>query len=253
MDNEIGCVCNESESSASECEEDDKIFETNEMNNKNGCKREMVNNNKVNPVLEYIEPLSKDITAIQRYSNPEKVDAILGPMLDVKFNVKGNPLFVNSKVLSKISPYWKRCFEHCKDYNNNSYKEFDIDDFEYDSVLHLIQVAYTNDPTIGVQPEKKSDTWDRIILADKYQLRGFGTSGSKGLLNDLNIENSAELYFGFSWRLPSLKSKIESYTIDNFQKIIKTDAYINILKNHDKYPKFLDLYGEILPALLLKQ
>ncbi|CAG8435945.1 6901_t:CDS:2 [Diversispora eburnea] len=254
-----------------EYEENDEEYEMiykNEMNHKNemkyksemDCKSEidykieMNDKNEMKNILEYIEPLSKDITITQQLSNPERVDAILGPILDVKFNVKGHSLFVNSKVLSKISPYWKKCFDNQQSNKDserhyNCYEEYNIEDFEYNSVLHMIQVAYTNDSSIGVQPEKKSDTWDLIILADKYQIRGLRSLEPKGLLNDIDIENSAELYFGYSWRLPSLKNKLEKFIVANFQKIIKTEAYNNILKNHEKYPKFLDMYGEILVAL----
>ncbi|CAG8511808.1 12540_t:CDS:2, partial [Acaulospora colombiana] len=197
--------------------------------------------------FKYIEPLSKEYMITRK--SPERIDKILGPALNVKFNVQNHPLFANSKVLSMFSPYWKDRLNEQREDKKSSftgerehdakesfrhvYKEFDVEEHDYLIILHMIQVAYTGDITIG----KKRDAYrDLLILADRYRIPVLRIIG-------VNIENAAKLYFGYSC------SQLKGYIINNFDEIVKTKSYDEILKNHEKYPTFLDMYEDILVEL----
>ncbi|CAG8570852.1 8960_t:CDS:2 [Acaulospora morrowiae] len=208
-------------------------------------------------MMKYIEPLSKDYTITEELS--DQIDVVLGPALDVKFKVQNHPLFASSKILSKLSPYLIDSFEK-QDQGSRSgltdekgreskgpfrhiYQEIDIDErFSYNSILCMVQIAYTGNITTSVRPEHMEEI---LLLSNQFQIPALEAPLFR-MLDDVNIYNAAELYFGYSWMLPKMKNKLKRYIIGNFSQIIKTDAYNNLLKNHKRYPMFLEMYEEIL-------
>ncbi|CAG8481532.1 10657_t:CDS:2 [Acaulospora morrowiae] len=200
---------------------------------------------------------------------------------NVRFKVRDRYIYASSSILSKRSQYfqvmlegnWTECRYSRRNTSFNSTQslyssqsselssmddrelldldgtrkfeyEIEITDFAYTTVLQMLKFIYTGQLTIGCW----DNIWDIYSIADKYLITDLKDVIKRGILEEIKVENAAEILYGKAWRWPDLKESIMEYTIRNFPSIRKTEGYNRIVKNQSEYPMFLELNSDILLA-----
>ncbi|KAG9300392.1 hypothetical protein G9A89_010016 [Geosiphon pyriformis] len=194
---------------------------------------------------------------------------------DVKISVKEKSIFCNSYILRNRSDYFRAIFEgewaesnnvmidrHGTIENSSSRESsadsptdsqfkavIEIQDFDHDTVLAMLQFFYTDQIGFEVNKPQKSPI-ALFAIADKYLVKDLRQRAKAKLCKDLNINTAAEFLFREAWKWDDLKTHTMNYVQENFEDVRGTPGYENIMKNLAFYPQASELLAELLAKLV---
>ncbi|CAG8564291.1 14199_t:CDS:2 [Ambispora leptoticha] len=200
---------------------------------------------------------------VEQVDNPETSD--------IRFNLNGHFIYANSAILSKRSKYfaymlegeWSRQrptsrasirSEHSlRYYDQTSFSTsskfkymVDVMEFHHETFLEMLRFLYTDQVTFDDDKECHRTAFDMFSIADKYFIGDLRQRAKMEIFENLHLDNVAEVLFGEACKWGDLKEDVLKYFVENFAQVKETDGFKNILLNPREYPRFSEVWLEIM-------
>ncbi|KAG9304800.1 hypothetical protein G9A89_016830 [Geosiphon pyriformis] len=191
------------------------------------------------------EPTSKNLVkAWQQQLNNKN-------MADLKLIVQDQPIYANSSILSARSEYFCQMFKgNWLESRVDGFITVEITDYPSNVVLQMLEFLYTNKISLGNLPTPLK-TWVSIFsIADKYLIKDLRQISYLKIMDELTVEDVAEILFSSGWKWDDLKTYLMKFLVKNFTKVRETQGFELIMRNPSAYLNFAEVLSEIHMSLI---